>query len=341
MPKINNLPNEEIFLLLKSISKNDTRPKVRLRANIVLLSLDGYKFLDIAKKLNCDKDNVRKWIHKWNEGGIKELLLWRSTDTWLNQVKRRYTIEKLVTTTPKSLSLGFTTWSLEKLSKFFKNVVNYPISSTTIWRDMKIIGLSYKKTKDSFIFKSPDYDVKRAELKFLEHYLPDGWRIIYIDEKGPVHALRYEGHSWSFDQPIRDVRQKSYGKISFLGGYDKINKYLSMIPMESNNSESFCKALDEIRFEFIQKSFNHLILVMDNATIHHSDYTKEYFKDDRQIEFFYLPTYSPELNPIEIVFKHYSDELLMNNSYSNKKEIIEETKMYSEYYSTLRKEIYA
>ncbi len=341
MLKIKNLPNEENFSLLKSISKNDNRQKVRLRANIVLSSLEGNNFLNIAKKLYCDKDNVRKWIHKWNEGGIKELLLWRSSDTWLKQVSRRKAVEKLVTTSPKSLLFPFTTWSLEKLSVFFKDVVDHPISPSTIWRDMKIAGLSYKKTKDTFLFKSPDYDIIRAELKFLEHYLPDGWRIIYIDEKGPVHALRYEGHSWSFNQPIRDPRQKSYGKVKFLGGYDKMNNNLSMIPMESGNSESFCKALDEIRFKFIQGSVNNLILVMDNATIHHSEFTKKYYKDDNQMEFFYLPTYSPELNPIEIVFKHYSNELLMNNSYINKDDLIEDTKIYSQYYSTLRKEIYA
>ena len=128
MLKNHNLPNEEISSLLKNISKNDTRPKVRLRADIVLLSLDNLKFMEIANILNCDKDNVRKWIHKWNEGGIKEILLWRSTDTWIKQVKRREAIEKLVTTSPKSLSFGFNTWSLEKLSKFFSDVVDHDYS---------------------------------------------------------------------------------------------------------------------------------------------------------------------------------------------------------------------
>jgi len=46
---------------------------------------------------------------------------------------------------------------------FFKDVVDYPICPTTIWREMKITGLSFKMTKDTFLFKSPYYDIKKAE----------------------------------------------------------------------------------------------------------------------------------------------------------------------------------
>ena len=41
-----------------------------------------------------------------------------------------------------------------------------------------------------------------------------------MDEKGPVHALRYSGRIWSMTRPQRDIRQASKGKITFLGGYD-------------------------------------------------------------------------------------------------------------------------
>lgn len=126
-------------------------------------------------------------------------------------------------------------------------------------------------------------------------------------------------------RPQRDIRQRSNGKITFFGGYDPLEKKLVMIPMESHNSSGFCHILDLIRLEFLTRDYNHLIMIMDNARIHTSKFTSRYFDDDSQIDIFYLSTYSPELNPIEICFKHYSNELLNNSSFNTKEELISDT----------------
>ncbi|OLS21135.1 MAG: hypothetical protein HeimC3_36940 [Candidatus Heimdallarchaeota archaeon LC_3] len=115
----------------------------------------------------------------------------------------------LIETCPKSLNLKFTSRSIKKLNEFFKDFLDYLISPTTFWWDIRILGLKYYSIKDTFIWKSPDYDVKRAWSKYLERYLPPNFQLLYLNEKGPVHALRYSGHSWSFLSSQRGFRQKS------------------------------------------------------------------------------------------------------------------------------------
>ena len=129
--------------------------------------------------------------------------------------------------------------------------------------------------------------------------------------------------------------------MNFLGGYDPKVKKLSMIPMEGNASTYFCDAFDLIRLEFLTTDYTKVLIVLDNARIHTSRETLKYLNEDKRIEYFFLPAYSPELNPIEICFRNYSKEILENGSFTSEKDIIEETNIYCDYYQTLRTEIYA
>ena len=335
-----NTPSNDEFLLLKKVSESDSRKKVRKRAEIILNALNGFNFSEIAQFVKSSLKNVYHWIKKWNELGIGAIVTWRQTNWFEKQVKRQKAIEKLVSNSPASLKLPFNTWSIQKISKFFENVVEEYISPTTIFRDLKRLNISYRQVQETFILKPIDYDIKCAVLRFIERFCPSNYRLLYIDEKGPIYAMRYSGHIWSSVPQVRDVRQPTKKKITFLGGYDARNNELKMIPMEGNASTYFCDGLDTLRLEFLTKGYQKLFLILDNAKIHKSKETLQYLDADPAIEYFFLPAYSPELNPIEICFRNYSKELLENASFFSKEDIIERTTVYCEYYSSLRCEIY-
>ena len=158
-------PSKDEYTFLQKVYENDSRKKVRKRANIILYCINGLSFIDIAQKLYCSIKTVYKWINIWNKKGIGSIVKWRQTTSWINQVKRRNALEKLITVSPKSLSFSFNSWSLVKLSKFFSKLLDYPISPATLSRDLKILGLSYRRVQDSFILKPVDYDIKRACLR--------------------------------------------------------------------------------------------------------------------------------------------------------------------------------
>lgn len=61
-----------------------------------------------------------------------------------------------------------------------------------------------------------------------------------------------------------------------------------------------------------------LILVMDNASYHHAKMVQEYLESVKeQVFIFWLPTYSPELNLIERVWKHLKQVGLNNFFFGN------------------------
>ena len=87
-------PNEKEFFVLKNISTDDSRKKVRLRAEIILLRLKELSYRKIAKLLKCGKDTIMYCIKKWNETGFGSILTWKRKIHLVEKLKRRNVIER-------------------------------------------------------------------------------------------------------------------------------------------------------------------------------------------------------------------------------------------------------
>ena len=239
------------------------------------------------------------------------------------------------------MQLEFTSWSLRTIRSFLRDPLICDISVTTLWRDLRLINARYRTTQKKLLVKPVDYALKKAYLTILQRFSPPTTRVVYLDEKGPVHAVRYSGSCWSIWPITFDVRQVSQGRVPFLGGYDPRDYQLEMFPMEDLTSYSFRQALGLIKATFLTKRYNRLLLVMDNAPWHKAKATLDYLATDPQLDYFFLPAYSPELNPIERCFGSYQRECLNNGSFTSRDELIERTYSYCHYFNTLRREIYA
>lgn len=58
------------------------------------------------------------------------------------------------------------------------------------------------------------------------------------------------------------------------------------------------------------------ILILDNASYHVAQGTKD-FPMPENIKLFYLPTYSPDLNSIERLWKYFKDRFINNRFFEN------------------------
>ena len=238
---------------------------------------------------------------------------------------------------PKSIKLPFTNWSLRTIKAFLADWLGIKKSISTIRRDMKIINFCYGRVEDKLVNKPIDYEEKKALLTFLKRFKGKKTRLIYIDEKGPIPVLRHSGRTWSAKPIILDKRKKGKGKISFLGGFDNIDYKFEMYFLYDHTSKSFCYSLEQIVKKFLVPPYKKIILVMDNAIIHHSKYTTDFLKGNKKIDVFFLPTYSPELNPIELCFNQFQRELVENLTMQSAVHLLKETYKYVNYFNTQRR----
>ena len=92
--------------------------ELKHRARIVLLSADGYRVTEIARLTDSHPANLRKWIHRFNEEGLKGLVTKRSggPKPRFTDEQRRQIIQ-LAETRPRDLGLPFTRWTLHRLAE--------------------------------------------------------------------------------------------------------------------------------------------------------------------------------------------------------------------------------
>ena len=332
-------PNQDEFLVLKKISTNDNRKKVRLRAEIILNRSQGLTYRMITKKLHCCKDTIKACLDEWNKSGIGSIVSWKRNIVIGMKFKIRNVLEKLLSIKPMNLKLPFTNWSLRTIRAFLSDWLNVKISLSSIRRYLKILNIRYGKIEDKLINKPVDYEEKKVILTFLKRFKGKKTRLVYIDEKGPIPVLRHLGRVWSSNPVIKEKRKKTKGKISFLGAFDNIDYKFSMYFLYDHSSKSFCDALEPLIERFLTPPYKKLLLVMDNAFIHHSKYTTEFFNKNKKIEIFYLPTYSPELNPIELCFNQYQRELINDYTFQSAVHLLKETYKYVDYFNTKRRDI--
>jgi transposase len=90
--------------------------------------------------------------------------------------------------------------------------------------------------------------------------------------------------------------------------------------MESSKAENVCEFLVKIVEQNPEKR---IIIVLDNSKSHHADKTVRKARE-LKITFVFLPPYSPDLNPVEFVWKTIKREVSVRfiQSKEHMKEII-------------------
>jgi len=117
----------------------------------------------------------------------------------------------------------------------------------------------------------------------------------FIDEmavEGNVNRTRF----WNFGGFVRKVA--TYLKVKVIGFYSLNGKSVVDFP-DSNKIEDFISFLRRIREVNPKKR---IVIILDNFRTHHAKKVKEE-SEKLDIQLVYLPPYSPDLNPIEYVWK--------------------------------------
>jgi len=66
-----------------------------------------------------------------------------------------------------------------------------------------------------------------------------------------------------------------------------------------------------------------IIICLNNATIHKSKKVKQYLQRHQQLHLFYLPTYSPEYNQVELFWKWLKPKVYVFSAFGGIKELVE------------------
>lgn len=121
-------------------------------------------------------------------------------------------------------------------------------------------------------------------------------KIVYIDESGiDMGICQDRGWGKKGEKLVGKKSGKSYQRTNIIAGYINRRSIASMIFNGSCHTQLFETWVEQF---LIKKLKPGQIVIMDNATFHRSQRTKDLI-ESVNCSIIFLPPYSPDLNPIE------------------------------------------
>ncbi len=133
---------------LEALAKGSDEELAR-RAQIVLMSDQRTGVYEIGESVNLHPINVRKWIHRFDQYGVKGLVPRRSPGRpKLFSRQQRDAMVRLATSDPRALGLEYDAWSLQRLrSQLIERGVVPEVSPETIRQQLLRSGLVFDERR--------------------------------------------------------------------------------------------------------------------------------------------------------------------------------------------------
>lgn len=288
------------------------------RERIIQKSLEGISAKEIANILNLNYKTVWLIISKFNKTGIiknkirggdkrsklsenikNEIISWVNADCLL---RLSDIVEKVWNTYQIRVSKSLIDRLLKKFHFNLKNIIRIPERRNTI----QTIELRFNYA---------------TRFRNIESSYQDK-NFIFLDEVGfQVVSRAKKGRSKIGTSPCVTVSAAKSRNISVFAAMNKYGMLYHKIHNNAINGEDFKQCMISLTSECLLMGISNPIFILDNARIHHY-HGLDRMLSDLNINFFFLPPYSPFLNPIENIFSKWKN-LVVRSQVRNENELKE------------------
>jgi transposase len=302
-----------------------------LRRKAVKAVLGGMKQVEVAKLLCVTRQAIGKWVKACRENGTKALKAkqkGRPKGGSLLPWQAAQIAKALVDRNPDQLKLPFYLWTREAVAQLIERRFGIQLSIWTVGRYLARWGFTPQKPMRRAFEQKPE------EVRcWLEEEYPsiqtqakrEKAEICWGDEMGlrSDHAV---GRSYSRrgHTPIIPGTGKRFGcnMISSITNRGRLNFMVFNKKFQSDVFTNFLRRL-------VRQSIRKVFLIVDSHPVHHSKKVKKWLeKNDKHIRVFYLPGYSPELNPDELLNQDVKSNAVGHRRAGNQNELISNVRNY-------------
>ena len=284
--------------------KLTTEAQQQIRYAAIKLCKSGKTAASSAKILGINPSSVRKWCKSYNLEGYKGLIIKKrgvstGSNSRINLEQIQALKQILIEKTPDQFDFGFSLWTRQAIRDLIIKLWNVSVSLVTVGRYMKRLGFTPQKPIKRAYEQNPKAVRQWLQVdypKIAEKAKKEGCEIHWIDETGLNSYSNYiRGYSPKGKTPLVHMKSKRLS-INIISSISKVGKMRFMTYKESLNTKIFISFVGRLCKDANTKMF----VILDNLAVHHSKIFKDWLKKRKnKIEVFYLPSYSPELNPDE------------------------------------------
>ena len=290
-------------------------------ARIILLSRGRVCNREIASRVGCSPQWVRKVIHRFNQGGIDAISWYPYYSARAGPIKFMADVTEQiaeVALSPPARLIGMSVWSLAKLRAYLMAQKIVPgISIERLRQILHERKIRWRHTKTWKESTDPEFWPKYRRIRRLYAHRPADGRRISIDEFGPLNLLPRHGMHYACTAHVDRLRAtytRKGGVRHLFGAYDLERDTLVGTFTEKKNWTTFLQFLKWLRSRYRGTEVLHVIL--DNAGFHLKAEVLQYAASHR-IKFYFTPTGASWLNRIECHFTALRKFTLDNTDYGS------------------------
>ena len=288
---------------LKIQHRKERDKRICDRIKAVLLFDDGWSYREIAHVLLLSDEAVKQHIQEYceshklkpeNGGSFSKLNKGQTLELRQHLQKHTYLrVKDIVAYVEKEFG------------------VFYTAAGMTDW--LHAHGFSYKKPA-----VVPGKADKKAQEQWIREYqelrdsLPANEAICFIDGVHPTHNTKL-AYGWIQKGKRKEIRTNTgRQRINLSGAIDILSKKVLVREDLSLNASSTIEFLKEVEAAYPHARKVHVFC--DNARYYRNKDVEKYIKSSK-LEMHFLPPYSPNLNPIERLWKLLNEQVLYNKYY--------------------------
>lgn len=268
---------------------------VRRRAHSILLSADGFPIDEIARIYQIHRDTVGTTFDRWDRDGIEGLfdgdrsgrppkLSEDEADEAVESLKKDpRSIKKALADTNEKTGKEISEWTLKRMAK----------SAELRWKRMR------KSVKGK---RNPaEFERVEAEITALHEREAAGELDVYYFDESGFNLIPEVAYAWQAVGETIEIPSSRSKRLKVLGFCNKQQDFHATTVQGYVDSEIVIACFDRFCDTINKKT----VVIVDNASMHTSGKFKGKLEEwaENGLTVKYLPTYSPELNLIEIVWR--------------------------------------
>jgi transposase len=278
-----------------------------LRTRAVRAVLDGMTQAQAARVFGVHHNAVNRWIRRYREGGWAGLAERRrgrrpGEQAALSEPQQQEVIALVRDATPDQLGLPGFLWTRDAVAELISQRYGVWLARTTVGAYLRGWGFSPQRPQHRALEQNPaavrrwlaeTYPAIRAQAR------REGGVVLWLDEMG-VRSDAAAGRSWApvGQTPVIKRTGKRF-RVNMISAISNAGRLRFRLFVGSFNGPVFIDFLGRLLRDCGGRRVH---LIVDGHPVHHAKLVSAWVgRRADQIELHFLPGYSPELNPVELL----------------------------------------
>ena len=265
---------------------------------------------DVIKTFGLHRANIYKWLKKFARGGFAALHSSKAKGpTPQLKIWQKNKLAGYLLKNPTQLKFEYALWTVPMVVELIAMKFDVLYSTVQVGRILKEIGFSRQKPLE----RAYQQDPEKVSLWLNKSYLAikqeakKEKRTIYFSDEAGFHATAQYGTTWA---PVGETPViKTSGqriKVNCIAAISNRGKLRFMLYEKNFNSKVFIEFLKRL----LHNQSQPITLIVDGHSSHFTKKVKAYVTSTKgKLKIYALPSYSPELNPDELVWNNAKQEV--------------------------------